>query len=133
MYSLHAGYREAGKISNDDMVYTLSLFALEPSSLVGKHERRGLTALELCACGTYCKNIGESMKISYEEFPSCAVGWQDGLHCPNEMKARSVRYEQTYVVVSSTNKQLADSHVEILSLNVPTRMLGHLKKMKYQP
>ena len=38
MNHLHPRYLKAGKISNDDMLYTLSLFALEPVRWVNRYE-----------------------------------------------------------------------------------------------
>lgn len=66
MNYLHARYQKSGKITNDNLLYTLSLFALEPSRWVTKYEWRDLTDLELCACGTYWKAMGDAMGISYQ-------------------------------------------------------------------
>jgi hypothetical protein len=49
MNYLHSRYQKAGKISNDDMLYTLSLFVLEVKRWVGLYEWRSLTPLEICA------------------------------------------------------------------------------------
>lgn len=49
MNYLHSRYQKAGKISNDDMLYTLSLFVLEVERWVGLYEWRSLTPLEICA------------------------------------------------------------------------------------
>jgi hypothetical protein len=49
MNYLHGRYQKAGKISNDDMLYTLSLFILEVDRWVGMYEWRSLTPLEVCA------------------------------------------------------------------------------------
>lgn len=35
---LHSGYRQNGKITDEDMLYTLSLFALEPSRWVKRYD-----------------------------------------------------------------------------------------------
>ena len=129
MNLLHAPYRKAGKISNDDMLYTLSLFALEPARWVKRYEWRELTELELCACGTYWKHMGDAMQISYTNLPSSAAGWQDGLHFLYEVEAWSADYGQAHMVPALTNKQLADSHLEILCVNSPTRLLGPCKKI----
>lgn len=48
MNYLHGRYQKAGKISNDDMLYTLSLFILEVPRWVDKFEWRTLTPLEVC-------------------------------------------------------------------------------------
>lgn len=127
MNFLHARYQKAGKITNDDLLYTLSLFALEPSRWVEKYEWRCLTDLELCACGTFWKSMGDAMEISYKNLPSRE--WKDGLHWLHEVEGWSKTYEESHMVPASTNKQLADSHVEILCINVPPRFLGLCKKM----
>lgn len=62
---LHSGYRASGKILESDMLYTLSLFALEPVRFVERYEWRGLSALEKCAVGTYWKSVGDALGISY--------------------------------------------------------------------
>ncbi len=49
---LHSPYRASGNITDPDMLYTLSLFALEPSRWVTRYEWRDLTSVERCALGT---------------------------------------------------------------------------------
>ena len=129
MNFLHAGYRKAGKITNDDMLYTLSLFALEPGRWVRKYEWRELTELELCACGTYWKSMGDAMDVSYSTLPSSASGWNDGLQWLDEVEAWSLKYEEAYMVPAVTNKQLADAHLDILCINIPAGLLGPCKKI----
>lgn len=53
MNYLHGRYIKAGKISNDDMLYTLSLFVLEPIRWTAKYEWRTVTDFERCAMGIY--------------------------------------------------------------------------------
>jgi hypothetical protein len=53
---IHSGYQKAGKISNADMLYTLSVFITEPITWVKKYEWREMTDMELCAIGVLvCK------------------------------------------------------------------------------
>jgi hypothetical protein len=49
MNYLHGRYQKAGKISNDDLLYTLSLFVLEVERWVRLYDWRALTPLEMCA------------------------------------------------------------------------------------
>jgi hypothetical protein len=49
MNYLHSWYQKAGKISNDDLLYTLSLFVLEVERWVRLYDWRTLTPLEMCA------------------------------------------------------------------------------------
>ena len=58
MNYLHGRYIKAGKISNDDMLYTLSLFVLEPIRWTAKYEWRCVTDLERCAMGMCWKDLG---------------------------------------------------------------------------
>lgn len=49
MNYLHGRYQKAGKISNDDMLYTLSLFVLEVERWTREYDWRPLTQMEICA------------------------------------------------------------------------------------
>lgn len=48
MNYLHGRYQKAGKISNDDLLYTLSLFILEVERWVRVYDWRELTPMEKC-------------------------------------------------------------------------------------
>lgn len=63
MNYIHSRYQKAGKISNDDLLYTLSVFITEPISWVRKFEWRPMSDMEICAVGTLCKTPGE-LRIS---------------------------------------------------------------------
>ncbi|KID93913.1 MpaB, partial [Metarhizium majus ARSEF 297] len=65
MNSLHGPYIQAGKISNQDLLYTLSVFVTEPINWINAHEWRPLTDMEICAQGTFWKSIGDAMNITY--------------------------------------------------------------------
>ena len=129
MNYIHSQYQKAGKIHNDDLLYTLSLFALEPARWVGKYEWRGLTDLELCACGTYWKDMGDTMGISYKGLSSSAEGWEDGLHWLEEIKIWSEDYEDQHMVPAVTNMQLADAELGVICVNVPSQLLGACKRL----
>ena len=123
MNYIHSKYQKAGKISNDDLLYTLSLFALEPARWVEKYEWRSLTELELCACGTYWKSMGDAMEISYYNLSSKGQ-WKNGLQWLKEVEEWSKAYELESMVPAPTNKQLADAEFDIICINVPTLLLG---------
>ena len=74
--------------------------------------------MELCACGTFWKSMGDAMMIPYTDLPSSETGWQDGLHWLEEIKQWSLTYEEVYMVPAITNKQLAESHMDVLFLNL---------------
>lgn len=116
---LHNGYRSSGKISEDDMLYTLSLFALLPIRFIEKFEWRNLTDLEKCAIGTFWKSVGDGLAIGYEAFPSHKTGFHDGLQWLEEMTAWSEAYEAKYMVPHATNRETADQTTAVLLYMVP--------------
>jgi hypothetical protein len=120
MNYLHARYQKSGKIKNVDMLYTLSLFALEPVRWIHKYEWRDLTDVERCASGTFWKAMGDVMLISFDDLPSGSTGWIDGLHWLEDLETWSLKYEAANMIPAATNNQLAESHLEVLFLNVPT-------------
>ena len=121
MNFLHSPYQKSGKITNDDLLYTLSIFALEPSRWINRYEWRSVSDVEMCACGTYWKSMGDAMKISYTKLPSSTKGWQDGLHWLEEVKEWSNTYEEAYMVPADTNKQLADSQINVILPKWPVK------------
>lgn len=48
MNYLHSRYQKANKISNDDMLYTLSLFVLEVERWIRLWDWRSMTPMEIC-------------------------------------------------------------------------------------
>ena len=61
---LHGLYIKQGKISNDDLLYTLALFMVEPPRMIAKTEWRCLTDLEVCALAVFHKSMGDAMEIN---------------------------------------------------------------------
>jgi hypothetical protein len=120
MNYLHGHYQKSGKIKDADMLYTLSLFALEPVRWVHKYEWRDMTDLERCASGTFWKAMGDAMLITFEELPSSKTGWRDGLHWLEEVEKWSLKYEEANMIPAATNNELAEAHLDVLFLNVPT-------------
>jgi hypothetical protein len=119
---LHKGYRASGKILEADMLYTLSLFALEPIRFVQQFEWREMTEMERCAVGTYWKSLGDALGISYEALPSGKTGFQDGLHWLEEMGAWSEQYEVEYMKPHPRNKEIAAKTIDVLLFNLPNFM-----------
>lgn len=114
MNFLHSRYQKSGKITNDDLLYTLGIFALEPSRWINRYEWRSMTDLEMCACGTFWKSMGDAMEISYAKLPSSVKGWQDGLHWLQEVNEWSDAYEEAHMVPCITNRQLADAQLDYI-------------------
>ena len=125
MNFLHSRYQKAGKITNNDLLYVLSSFALEPVRWISRYEWRNLTDVELCASGTFWKNLGDTMEISYEVLHSSAKGWQDGLHWLSEVKQWSDEYEELHMVPADSNRELANS---LLGSLLPRRPAGCRKR-----
>lgn len=120
MNFLHSNYIKAGKILDDDMLYTLSLFALEPVRWINRYEWRNVSEFERCALGTFWKSIGDAMEISYDALPSSKTGFRDGLHWFEEIEAWSVAYEAKAMVPHKDNYMTANATIEILLWEVPS-------------
>ena len=122
MNYIHSQYQKSGKILDDDMLYTLSLFAGEPVRWINKYEWRQLEDFEKCAIGTFWKAMGDAMGISYEKLKSggeSGEGWKDGLQWLEEVGEWAEGYEKTKMVPDINNKTTADQTVEILLWSVP--------------
>lgn len=65
MNYIHSLYQKSGAIRDDDMLFTLSLFALEPIRWVERYEWRNLEEFERCALGVFWKSIVNSLSSSY--------------------------------------------------------------------
>ncbi|KAL4913312.1 streptococcal 67 kDa myosin-cross-reactive antigen like family-domain-containing protein [Aspergillus aurantiobrunneus] len=116
---LHVGYRSSGKILEADMLYTLSLFALEPIRFIDMIEWRSLSELEQCAIGTYWKSLGDALEISFADLPSGPHAFRDGLHFLDELRAWSLKYEEEYMKPSPSNKEVADKTMDVLVYTMP--------------
>lgn len=116
---LHQGYRASGKILENDMLYTLSLFAIEPIRFVETYEWRTMTEMERCAVGTYWKSLGDALGISYNVLPSGNTGFKDGIHWLEEIIAWSRQYEEQHMKPHPQSRDLADKVIEVLVYNLP--------------
>ncbi|KAI9799172.1 MAG: hypothetical protein M1833_004212 [Piccolia ochrophora] len=126
---LHDHYRSRNLISNEDMLYTLGRFALEPISWIDRYEWRQLSDMERCAIGTFWKAIGDAMKIDYALLPSGPAasgteekngsGWRDGLHWLDEVNAWSESYETTHMVPAESNRITAQHTTALLLWHIP--------------
>lgn len=110
MNYLHGHYQKSGRISDTDMLYTLCLFALEPVRWVKRYEWRSLTDMELCALGTFWKNVGDAMNIPMDPLlGSEEYECSDGLDWYLKAADWSSGYEIRSLRFSPTNKPLADA------------------------
>ncbi|KAI9698961.1 MAG: hypothetical protein M1836_003150 [Candelina mexicana] len=121
MNYIHSVYQSAGKISNEDLLYTLSLFALEPIRWIKLYEWRELIDMEQAAIGTFWKGIGDEMSIDYSELRSAKSGWRDALHWLDDVHEWSQAYENRCMLPHVNNKQTADETTKLLLYLVPYR------------
>ncbi len=125
MNYIHHQYRKSGKILDDDMLYTLSLFAGEPVRWIDKYEWRQLEDFEKCAMGTFWKSMGDAMGIGYENLKSGGKdgeGWRDGLEWLEEVMEWGLEYEKKCMVPDESNRKTAEQTVAILLWGVPKAM-----------
>ncbi|CAI7613282.1 unnamed protein product [Penicillium glandicola] len=116
---LHSGYRASGKILDDDMLFTLALFALQPIRFINRYEWRQLSELERCAIGTFWKSAGDALDISYEKLPSGRTGFRDGIQWLEEIDAWSEEYEARFMVPDDKNREVADQTTVVLVYMLP--------------
>ena len=119
MNYIHSLYRKSGKISDDDMLYTLVLFALEPSRWIARYEWRELSDIERCAIGVFWKYMGDAMEIPYTSLKSYDLGWTDGLHFTHDMADWCYAYEAKAMVPAESNRELSRGTMDLLLCNVP--------------
>ncbi|KAI9928851.1 hypothetical protein ASPWEDRAFT_348221 [Aspergillus wentii DTO 134E9] len=116
---MHSGYRASGKILDDDMLYTLGLFAIQPVRFVESYEWRKMTDLERCAMGTFWKSVGDGLDISYDKLPSGKTGFRDGVQWLEEIAAWSDEYEAQNMVPHPANRETADQTTPVILYMVP--------------
>ena len=133
MNALHAPFIKAGKIKNDDMIYTLSLFGSEPIRWVADWEWREFSDVEKCAMGVFWKGIGDAMGIEWKGLPGyeSGKGWRDGLEWLEEIIEWSLRYEEGEMVPAKSNWFVAEQTTRILLWPVPSWGKAWGKKAVY--
>ncbi|OJI82606.1 hypothetical protein ASPTUDRAFT_123984 [Aspergillus tubingensis CBS 134.48] len=128
MNYLHARYRRANKITDDDLLHTLGDGLAEILNVIEREEWRGLTDVEICALGIFHKNLGDDMGIPFDVLPSKAEGWEDGVQFAMELTRWTVQYEERVARFTATNDQYVrvyvDSALPGLVRPVVRRMLG---------
>ncbi|KAF1951475.1 hypothetical protein CC80DRAFT_575359 [Byssothecium circinans] len=129
MNYIHSRYQNAGRISNDDMLYTLGLFILEAERWIGMYEWRKLTPVEICAFGTYWKGVADAMGIQYDALAHGPSSFKDGYEFFYDIKAWATAYEEKCMLPDKFNHQLAEETVRILLCNVPGILIPHAKQI----
>lgn len=140
---LHGHYIAQRKISNDDMLYTLSLFMNSPPEWIAKYEWRSLTELELAGFGLFHRFMGEAMEISYSDLddirPEPLPGqspaeaeqrtWRtDGLAFYSALDQWSKAYEERCMLPHQDNHKTALKTLELLNSVYPKFMHGVISK-----
>lgn len=127
MNFLHSAYIKTGQISNDDMLYTLSLFALEPIRWIDRWEWRRLEMIERCAAATFWKEVGDAMSIDYSALKNgrkVSDGentgtWTDGLHWLEDVEEWAEAYQKKCMVPHIDNHKTAEETTALLLWHVP--------------
>ena len=130
MNYIHSGYLKAGKILEDDMLFTIASFAVEPAKWIKQYEWRELEDVEKCALGVFFKSIGDAMGISYRKLRSGHRGtWEDGLQWLEEVQEWTEQYADEKMVPDVNNKMTADQTVAILVCILPQFLQGFGAKL----
>ena len=131
MNFLHSRFRKSGQVNNDAFLYTLSLFALEPTRWINKYDWRPVTDTERCAIGIFWMTVGQRMGISYEALPSCQDGWTSPLLWLDEIEVWSRGHEQRNVGPAATNTTLALSTTELMLFRFPQFFQPVIRNLVY--
>lgn len=119
---LHSVYKDSGQILDDDMLYTLALFAIEPIKWIERYDWRKLSDLEKCAMGTFIRSMGDAMMIDYGNLPSAKQGFQDGIHWLEAIWQWAEEYEAQRMVPDMSNHQTANETTAILLFSIPSAL-----------
>jgi hypothetical protein len=110
------------------MLYTLSLFILEPPSWCARFEWREFSQMEICAIATHWKSIGESLGIKYTGYLK-RTDWRDGIEFYEDIKQWSQEYEEKQMIPTEDNKKLADALIPLLLFWTPYFMRASATKL----
>ncbi|TRX91246.1 hypothetical protein FHL15_007851 [Xylaria flabelliformis] len=117
---IHALYRPSGVMSDTDLLYVLSLFALEPERWMKRFEWRSLTTRERCAFATLWKALGEDLHIPFDALlPSGKEGFRDALHWLQELEQWARDYEAKNRKKSPESVFLGEKQLDARTKNVP--------------
>jgi len=114
---IHGFY--ADRISNDDMLYTLSQFMLEPARFCARFGWRAFTPHEREACFNYWRVLGERMGI--RQIPTTV----------DELDAWNRAYEARAMRYSVTNQRVAEGSVLLFIKPYPRCVQPLLRRVIY--
>ncbi|KAI0466233.1 hypothetical protein F4859DRAFT_329977 [Xylaria cf. heliscus] len=115
---LHSKYRQEGTISNEDLLYTLSVFVLEPPRFMRLYEWRALNDMEYCAYGVFWKAIGDAMGIQYKGLLAHDA-WRDGIEWADDVAAWAKRYEADAMKPSVIAHKPAEALIPMITYWLP--------------
>ncbi|PWY98509.1 hypothetical protein BCV70DRAFT_201818 [Testicularia cyperi] len=105
------------KISNDDLLYTLSVFFIEPPKWIDAYEWRKTSELEKEAIFSLYYHIGRCMGIT--NIPDSRADFIEW----------SVRYEEDQMVYTKTNQEVAQHTVNLLLYSLPRFAHGFARNL----
>lgn len=129
MNYLHARYRKAGKILDEDMLHTLGSAMMDIIRSVDNHEWRQLTDVEICAIGVFHKALGDAMEIPFSFLPSNQVGWRDGVHFAEEICEWTWAYEKEVAKPTGSTRTIGRRLVSLATCNVPVPLRGLVERV----
>ncbi|KAL1876645.1 hypothetical protein Plec18167_005052 [Paecilomyces lecythidis] len=119
MNYLHARYRKAGKILDDDMLHTLGSAVVDIFQTVDRLEWRGLTDVEQCAIGVFHKALGDAMEIPFTNLPSHKDGWRDGIHFASEIMDWTLQYERRVAKPTESTREIGRRLMDLATYHIP--------------
>lgn len=132
MKYLHARYRKAGKILDEDMLHTLGSAVVDIVRTVDGTEWRPLSHVERCAVGVFHKALGDAMQICFEGFLPSAAGegkWRDGAHFVDEICDWTMAYERRVAVPTESTRTVGRRLVELATCNALWFMRGVVERV----
>ncbi|BAE62249.1 unnamed protein product [Aspergillus oryzae RIB40] len=116
MNYLHARYRKAGKILDEDMLHTLGSAVVDIVRGVDRNEWRRLTDVERCAIGVFHRALGDAMEIPFTFLPSHETGWKDGIHFAQELYDWTMAYEKAAAQPTDSTRYIGRRLMELAKL-----------------
>ncbi|KAI0876638.1 hypothetical protein GGS24DRAFT_488445 [Hypoxylon argillaceum] len=132
---IHALYRPAGTMSDTDLLYVLSLFALEPLRYIQRFEPRAPTREQRCALATMWRAVGEALRVPFDPLLLKShgggeeEGFRDALHWLDELERWGAEYEMSRREKSVEGVRLARMKFEKALGGVPWFCKGAARGM----
>ncbi|KAI1499035.1 hypothetical protein F5X99DRAFT_298089 [Biscogniauxia marginata] len=121
MNFLHSRYRAEGAITDADLLYTLSVFILEPPRWARLFDWRPLNDMEVCAYAVFWKDVGDAMGIPYADVMAGpqAGPWGNGLEFAADLAAWAKAYEVERMRPSAVCNKPAVALIPMITYWVP--------------